>query len=247
MKKNNALILDDDVLTGLNLKSALTKLGFHKVVFVQSCKEVLSHLKTTSFSIAFINIDLEDNQGLQWAKCMQSDYFIPCVYLTAYLEEDHVQETLEAEPFGVLIKPFTQRELEITTRVITYRAQKEKELLLKEKWIDAIISNVFDAIIVVDNTFKITFMNSKAETMLGETATSLQGRKLERYLSFFDENDYRFLLPPFKRAIRRKLSVVDRRVKLLNSQGVSCMVDCSTSPIIEHDICKGAVIGFHLI
>ena len=247
MKKNNALILDDDVLTGHNLSFALKQLGYTEVIQVQSVEDAVLKLNQTPISIAFINSDFVEEEGTPLPTQLSPSNSLPCVYLTEYQDADTYDALLSHNPVGFLAKTFTQKEVEVTVKQIQFRLEKEKELVQKEKWINSIFHNISDAVIVIDPNEKITFINTSAENLLCSDGDDLVGKSLHPYISFHDDEGRRYTQAPYTKALKRHVPRVEKNIYITDSYGKSQRVNCSSSPIMDEKDCLGAVIGIHFV
>ena len=73
--------------------------------------------------------------GVAAADVMRTQLALPVVYLTAFSDEPTLRRARVTEPFGYLLKPFDERELNIAIELAIYRhqAQREHENLLREQ------------------------------------------------------------------------------------------------------------------
>ena len=72
--------------------------------------------------------------GVEAAQQIRDRFHIPVVYLTAYADEDTLQRAKITEPFGLILKPFEERELHAAIEVALYKhkAEEERERLIRE-------------------------------------------------------------------------------------------------------------------
>ena len=71
--------------------------------------------------------------GTEAAEQIRSQFNIPVVYLTAYADEDIVERAKATEPFGYVIKPFEDRELNTAIEIALYKHKMEKKLKESEE------------------------------------------------------------------------------------------------------------------
>ena len=108
-----------------------------------------------------------EKSGVEAADQIYSQFDIPVVYLTAYADENTVQRAKKTEPFGYLLKPFEERELQTTIEIALYKFEMEMRLRSRERWLTTILQSVGDGVVATDKEGNITFMNPFAEDLTG--------------------------------------------------------------------------------
>jgi CheY-like chemotaxis protein len=84
-------------------------------------------LKHPDLVLMDINLNNEMN-GIDAASKIHSFSDIPVIYMTAYSDDKTLERAKITEPFGYLIKPFKDREVNITIQIALYRHEMEKKL-----------------------------------------------------------------------------------------------------------------------
>ena len=85
--------------------------------------------------LVLMDINLEgDMTGMDAAEQIRFRFGIPSIYLTAHGDEVTFRRAMVTEPFGYILKPFNQRELQIVIEMALFKSaeEKEKDKLLKE-------------------------------------------------------------------------------------------------------------------
>jgi len=77
--------------------------------------------------------------GIETAKQIRSRFNIPVVYLTAYSDKKILERAKITEPFGYIIKPFNERELNTNIEIAIYKHEMERKLKESEKWLSGVI------------------------------------------------------------------------------------------------------------
>jgi len=90
-------------------------------------------------------------------------YSIPVVYLTSFADDLTFQRAKLTEPFGYLIKPYEERELELTIEIALYKARMQRLLKEREHWLSTILKGIDDGIIVSNERARSTFINPSAQ------------------------------------------------------------------------------------
>jgi AmiR/NasT family two-component response regulator len=57
------------------------------------------------------------------------------IYLTAYLDQATIDAAKITKPYGYILKPYDEQDLQTTLEMALYKHAFEKQLLEKEKWL----------------------------------------------------------------------------------------------------------------
>jgi signal transduction histidine kinase len=66
--------------------------------------------------------------GVETAEQLRDDSDVPVVFLTAYADDRTLERAKATEPFGYLLKPFEERELQVAIEIALYRHSMEQQL-----------------------------------------------------------------------------------------------------------------------
>lgn len=121
-------IVEDERIVALDLKASLKKLGFEPVAIAASGEMALELARQLKPDLVLMDIHLEGEMtGTTAAQILLDELGIPVVFLTAFAEEQTLQQAENSAPYGYLLKPFELRELNATLRMALSRHQVEKE------------------------------------------------------------------------------------------------------------------------
>ncbi len=127
------LIVEDDTITAYDLRRTLTRLGY-KVVAVSSGEAVLEQIEKYGPDLLLADIGLEGElDGIEIAARARRRWNIPTVFLTAYGDTETMHRARDTEPYGYLVKPFSERELQATVDIALQQrklaAERERQSL----------------------------------------------------------------------------------------------------------------------
>ncbi|ACT92872.1 response regulator [Dyadobacter fermentans] len=102
------LIVEDIVLTALDLRNSLEKNGYVVTAIARNMEEVRQAVVQTLPDLALIDIILEgsDASGIEIAQYLTELRPIPIIYLTANSEEEQFRKAQLTRPAAYLLKPF---------------------------------------------------------------------------------------------------------------------------------------------
>ena len=134
MSKANILIVEDEYLIANDLSSMLKRMGY-EVLDILSCGEdVLQKVSEVSPDLVLMDIRLGgDMDGIEAAKQIKDRSNIPIMYLTANADEVTLNRAMITEPYGYILKPIEERELQICIAMALYKHKMEEALIQSEK------------------------------------------------------------------------------------------------------------------
>jgi PAS domain S-box-containing protein len=163
------------------------------------------------------------------------------VYLTAYSDERTVERAKITEPYGYLIKPFTDTELKTTLEMAIYKHRREKREREKGEWFLETLMAISDGIITTNTDGQITFMNPAAELMTGWQSSDSYLRPLPEVLRLIHEGSGTVVENLARRAAREEnLITGDGDETLVAKNGTKWALEGRFSPIRD---ARGKSIG----
>lgn len=158
MDKVKILVVEDEFVTGLEIRARLEDLGYEVLDILDTGEEAVEKAGVMHPDIMIMDITLKGVMtGIEAADLIRRQYRIPIIYLTAHSDEATVQKAVHSEPFGYLIKPLEERALHTTIRMALYKHEMDKALIESEKRYRAIAELAEDSIFVLDNNHNILF------------------------------------------------------------------------------------------
>jgi len=128
------VIVDDEPLIRMDLKEMLHESLVYKVVGeAKDGTEVLDLVKEKEPDIIFMDIRMPKQDGITTAKQIQETFShtIPIVMLTAYSQQDLIEQASEAGVFAYLTKPLRKPDLIPAIEISLARASELRELRLE--------------------------------------------------------------------------------------------------------------------
>jgi PAS domain S-box-containing protein/putative nucleotidyltransferase with HDIG domain len=168
MKKVRILVAEDENLVGKDIQQMLKALGYEVVAVVSSGEEVVESAGRALPDLVLMDIILKgEMDGIAAARKIWEKMSIPVIYLTAYADEKTLQRAKVTEPFGYILKPFDEREMQKTIEMALYKAKMEKRLRDHEEWLSTLLGSIGDGVIATGADDLISFMNPQAEKITG--------------------------------------------------------------------------------
>ena len=118
MEAQKVLIVEDENIVALDMRQRLTKLGYDVIGTAASGKRAMELVEKFGPNIVLMDIHIKGNQdGIEVARHINANYRIPIIFLTAYSEESILARARNSQPYGYLLKPYTERELHVAIQV----------------------------------------------------------------------------------------------------------------------------------
>jgi PAS domain S-box-containing protein len=133
MPKPRILIVEDESLVGLSLQRKLEVLGYEVSAVVGSGEEAIQQARLLQPDLALMDIMLGGElDGVEAARQIRTQLDMPIIYLTAYSDDNTIERAKFTSPFGYLLKPLQERELQIAIEMALHRHQLELALRQSE-------------------------------------------------------------------------------------------------------------------
>ncbi|HAG84394.1 MAG TPA: hybrid sensor histidine kinase/response regulator [Cyanobacteria bacterium UBA12227] len=137
MSNIKILVVEDEEIVALDIESTLKSLGYNVLDVVASAEEAIATVAKIQPDLVLMDIMLKGSMdGIQAAEKIAQHFPIPVIYLTAYADLNTLERAKLTAPFGYLLKPFEEKELQTTIEIALSRYQAEqlmRQALEKEK------------------------------------------------------------------------------------------------------------------
>jgi serine phosphatase RsbU (regulator of sigma subunit) len=128
-KKARILIVEDETIIALDIKTILEKSGHHVVDIVSSGASAILKTEDLRPDLVLMDIVLRGKMsGIKAAKIIRERFNIPVIYITAYSSEELMDEARETVPDGYLVKPINKHELYVTIEMSFYRKELNNQM-----------------------------------------------------------------------------------------------------------------------
>jgi len=118
MKKPGIFIVEDEIITRHHLQRVLERIGYEVTGVAGSGVSALKQLEQSRPDLLLADISLEGEIcGIEVAARARDAYGIPTVFLTAYSDAETIRRARSSEPYGFLVKPFDEQELQATIEI----------------------------------------------------------------------------------------------------------------------------------
>jgi two-component system, cell cycle sensor histidine kinase and response regulator CckA len=226
MTRASILIVEDESIVAKDVRSRLTRLGYTIAGVTATGEDAVELAGNTRPGLVLMDIMLKgEMDGITAAEIIRSRYDIPVVFLTAFADDQTIQRAKLTQASGYLLKPFEERELQITIEMSLYKHTMEHRLRRNEQWLSVTLRSMGEGVIAGDRAGRVTFLNTVAEHLVGMTEREAVGRPLAEVWRTEEEGGP-YVAPHSGRAGSRPLV-------LLAAGGRRVPVDAISSPLVD--------------
>ena len=117
------LIVEDELLIAAEIERALARMGHTPLEPVDNSEDALDALGRYPVELVLMDINIEgDTDGIATALLVRRQFAVPVVFLTARSDAATLNRAKLAQPYGYLLKPFTEDGLRTQIELALYAA-----------------------------------------------------------------------------------------------------------------------------
>jgi CheY-like chemotaxis protein len=179
MSRERIFIVEDELIVAEDLQRMLERLGYAVAGSAANGKDAIAKIEKTKPDLVLMDIHIQGPMdGIDVAEHIFTQFDIPVSYLTAYADETTLERAKSTMPYGYILKPFEERNLQTTIEMALYRHKMSEVFKRVDDWHAATLQSLNEAIITTDVDDNVTFMNKAAETLAGRTLDAAYGKPL---------------------------------------------------------------------
>jgi PAS domain S-box-containing protein len=126
-------IVEDEGIVADDIAQSVQSLGYRVAGTARSGETAIDRILESRPDIILMDIRLAgDLDGVQVAGELKKTVDIPVIYLTAYADRELLDRAKLTEPYGYLVKPYDERELQTSIEIAWYRNSMHKKLAESE-------------------------------------------------------------------------------------------------------------------
>lgn len=165
---SSVLIVEDEVLVARDIRARLERMGYSVVGTAARGEDAIKLALDEKPDLILMDINLRgEMDGIEAAIKINESRSIPIIFCTAYSNDEVLQRAKITSPYGYVLKPFDNRELEINIEIALFKHKVERDLADTKQNLDATLTNVSDGVIAADAAGKIFLINPMAEKIVG--------------------------------------------------------------------------------
>jgi PAS domain S-box-containing protein len=123
------LIVEDDAILAAHLEMILSQMGYQVVGLAATGESAVQTALEQEPDVILMDVHLRgEMNGIQAAAQIHQHNQVPIIYLTAYTDEDSLQQAKTADAYAYLSKPVRDRELRASIEMALYKRKIERRL-----------------------------------------------------------------------------------------------------------------------
>lgn len=183
MRPSSILIVEDERLVARDLAHRLTQVGYRVAGLEPTGEEALRAVDREHPDLVLMDIHLGGGMdGIAAAAELHRRHGPPVVLLTAYSDKSTLERAQEAAPYGYLLKPVDDRELQIILTMSLARSRAERLVRESERRQRSILENIPDPVWLKDAEGRFMEVNQAQCAVLGRRREDIIGRRLSELM-----------------------------------------------------------------
>jgi DNA-binding LytR/AlgR family response regulator len=226
MYKTKILVIEDEVIVAKDIQRTLIKLGYDVPAIANSAQSAFEKINQVDPDLVFCDIKLKGSiDGIDIALRLREEFMIPVVFLTSYVDKATLDRAKITEPYGYIVKPFNEVDLQTTVEMALYKFAQDQKVRDNEQRFANVVRNIDEALFITDTENMITYINPRAESFFDLMVNFVKGQSIDKFI----EIKHRDLNADFK--------ISDKTFYFTNAQVVdkkseaTTLVNLTISPI----------------
>ena len=246
MSKATILIVEDEAIVAADLAGKLGQLGYAVCGTTARGEEAIAHMRGHRPDLVLMDIRLAGAMdGVAAAEHIRREFDVPVIYLTAHSDRATVQRAKLTEPFGYILKPFEELDLQTHIEMGLYKHGAERKLRESEQRFATTLASIGDAVISTDTEGRVAFMNPVAERLTGWTLQEALHTPAAEVFHIVNEHTRHEVESPVTKVLREGGIVgLANHTLLLRRDGTEVPIDDSGAPIKNQN---GSITGVVLV
>ncbi|MCP4298092.1 MAG: response regulator [Proteobacteria bacterium] len=230
MSNAEILIVEDEAFIALGLQKKLETFGYFVSDVVHSGEKAIERVIELQPDLVLMDIVLEgEMDGIEAAKKIWDQFRIPIIYISAYGDDKNLNRAKQTEPVGYLLKPYSDRDLQITIELSLYKSSMQKKIHEQQHWYSTILKSLGEAVITVGLDHSIMFINPVAQALLQPDGSIIGGQMDNCIPLYFDGQLFQFR------------ETIDQVIERQQTRRINGMINKSESKTRILDLCINSI------
>ena len=130
----NILIVEDEVLVATDIEESLESLGYNVQSSTATGVGAIAEVEKMLPDLILMDINLKGEMtGIEAATIISQSHNVPIIYLTANADLSTINQAKVALPYGYIIKPFTDKELQTNIEIALFKFENDLKLKMESE------------------------------------------------------------------------------------------------------------------
>lgn len=132
MSQLKILIVEDEILVATDIEESLLSMGYKVLNAVATGKSALREVEKNLPDVILMDIMLKgDLTGIETANLIRQKHNVPIIYLTANADISTINKAKISLPYGYIIKPFTDKDLQTNIEIARFKFENDIKLKME--------------------------------------------------------------------------------------------------------------------
>ena len=214
------LVVEDEIVVARDIEQQLQALGYHAAGHATRGEDAIVMTEQLRPDLVLMDIQLaSDMDGVTAARAIRDRFGVPVVFLTAFAADDVLARAKMVEPYGYILKPFSERELRTVLEMALYKHAADTKLSAAAQHTQAILDNIADGVITIDRHGLIESFNGAACRIFGYSAKQVLGHNISMLMPQPHRAQHDSYLESYHSAGTSSMLGVPREVRGLRQNG----------------------------
>lgn len=128
------LVVEDDPILARVLAARLEGMGYEVPAVAHRAEPAIEAAREAGADLALMDIRLPGRMdGIDAARLLADELHLPVVFITSFRDEETLRRASATSPYGYLLKPFGDRQLQTTIELAVHRCELEQALRRSEE------------------------------------------------------------------------------------------------------------------
>lgn len=128
----NILVVEDEILVATDIEETLLSLDYKVQNCVASGNAAISEVEKNLPDLILMDIMLKGEMtGIEAARLITQKHDVPVIYLTANADIATIEKAKISLPYGYIIKPFTERDLQTNIEIARFKFENDMKAKLE--------------------------------------------------------------------------------------------------------------------
>ncbi len=230
------MVVEDEVLVARDIKARLERMGYSVAGVAGQGDEAVKMALHLRPDLILMDINLKGEiDGITAALNIRQSYDVPVIFCTAYSNTETFERAKISEPYGYVLKPFDNRELEINIEIALYKHRIEKDLRITKKQLNVTLTNVSDGVIATAESGEVFLVNPPAESLIGIPRRILKGKNIDDILRLKDFETGESIADFKARLLNSDKHTADHRYNLIRAEGEEIPIEISANVLTAEE------------
>ena len=177
------LIVEDEQIVAVDIERVLQRLGYRVAGTACSAEEACRLAAESAPDLVLMDVRIDGPlDGIDAARQIHRTSDVPVVFLTAFTDDETLERAKDIEPYGYLVKPFNERDLQATIEVALHKGSVDRRLRESHRNLQAILDAQRHGTIMLDAEGGVRFASRAIRSWTSFSEDRVQGVRLHDLL-----------------------------------------------------------------